>query len=54
MKALKLALSMALLFFLVGCATPGSLRQGKPDLDEMSNTPPERVAGCVGDKLEDS
>jgi hypothetical protein len=51
MKTLKLALPMASLFFLV--ATPGSLRQGKSDLDEMTNTPAERVAGCVGDKLED-
>ena len=35
------------------CATPGSLRQGKPDLDEVTNAPPERVVGCIGDKLED-
>jgi hypothetical protein len=48
----KLVLPMASLFLLVACATPVSLRQGKPDLDEMTNTPPERVAGCVGDKLE--
>ena len=50
---LKLALPMASVFFLAACATPGSLRQGKPDLDEVTNAPSERVAGCIGDKLED-
>ena len=35
-----------------GCATATSLRQGAPDLDMTTNVPAERVAGCVGDKLE--
>ena len=50
----KIILSAAALFALGACASPMSLRQGKPDLDEVTNSAPERVAGCIGDKLEAS
>lgn len=47
----KIALSIVLLA-LAACAGPVDLRGSKPDLDEVTNIPPERVAGCVGDKFE--
>lgn len=50
----KVILSAVVLFVLSACASPMSLRQGKPDLDEITNSLPERVAGCIGDKLEAS
>lgn len=50
----KRALPLAALLFLAACATANGLRQGSPDLDEMSNKTPERTAGCIGDKLEAS
>lgn len=48
----KIVLSMLALFVLTACASPGELRQGRPDIDEVTAFPPERVAGCIGDKLE--
>ena len=45
-------ISMAVLFVLTACATPRELRQKVPDFDEVTNIPAERMAGCVGDKLE--
>jgi hypothetical protein len=42
------------MLLLTACATAGGLRQGKPDLDEVTNTPSERLAGCIGDKFEAS
>lgn len=49
----KLFLVVALVGILAACAaTPTGLRQGKPDLDEVTNIPAERLAGCIGDKIE--
>ena len=42
------------LLVLSACATPGQLRQRTPDFDQVSSVPAERLAGCVGDKLEAS
>lgn len=41
-------------FALCACAAPTELRQGIPDLDVTSDAPVERLAGCIGDKLEAS
>ena len=49
----KVVLStMVALLVLTACASPGELRQGRPDIAEVTTFPPERVAGCIGDKLE--
>lgn len=45
---------LVLSILLASCASPASLRQRMPDLDEMTNISADRVAGCVGDKLEAS
>jgi hypothetical protein len=45
---------LALMLLLTACASPGELRQGRPDLDETTNIPAERVAGCIGDKVDAS
>ena len=50
----KIVLLMAVPFVLTACQSPGELRAGAPKLDQTTNTPAERVAGCVGDKLEAS
>ena len=34
------------------CASPASLRSGKPALDQTSGKAPERMAGCISDKFE--
>lgn len=39
--------------FLSACASPGTLRNGNPDLTEATDKAPDRVAGCIGDRLED-
>ena len=44
----------AALFVLGGCQSPVQLRQSVAGLDEVTNVPAERLAGCVGDKLEAS
>lgn len=36
------------------CATAASLRGKAPDLDQVVTGTPEKVAGCIGDKLEAS
>jgi hypothetical protein len=45
---------MAALVALAACASPSSLRESKPDLDEVSDKPAEQLAGCIGDRFEDS
>jgi len=49
---IKRSAALALTLLLSACATPGQLRQKATDLDEVSSVPAERLAGCVGDKLE--
>jgi hypothetical protein len=48
------SLAIALMLLVTACATAGDLRQGKTDLDEVTNTPSERLAGCIGDRFESS
>jgi hypothetical protein len=43
---------MVALLALGACANPVGLRQGRSVLDETTAKPSERVAGCIGDKLE--
>jgi len=46
--------ALALMLLLTACESPSQLRQKSPDLDEMTNAVPERLAGCIGDKFEGS
>lgn len=48
----KIVLTTTTLLVLSACASPGDLRQRTPEIDQMSATPAERLAGCIGDKLE--
>lgn len=48
----KIVLPMVALFVLAACASPGELRQKPTNLSELTNAPVDRVAGCIGDKLE--
>lgn len=43
---------MVALLALGACASPAGLRQGRPVLDETTAKRSERVAGCIGDKLD--
>jgi hypothetical protein len=49
---LRIFLPMVALLALAACASPAGLREGSPVLDETTAKPSERVAGCIGDKLE--
>jgi hypothetical protein len=52
---MKFSMSALVATLLLGaCATPNSLRGGVADLDQTTEAPIERVAGCIGDKLEAS
>jgi hypothetical protein len=51
-KSLAFGLMACALASLAGCASQASLREAHPVVDEATKQAPDRVAGCIGDKLE--
>ena len=52
LRHMRIVPPMVALLALGACASPAELRQGRSVLDETTAKPAERVAGCIGDKLE--
>lgn len=50
----KPEIPLAFVLLLPGCVSTANLRERAPDLDQVATGAPEKVAGCIGDKLEAS